>query len=263
MGGQADRVQPGVLEMQRKQQGMTVLADLFNSLRRYRKEQGRLLLWFIQTFISDGRLIRISGQEDAQYVPLVHQPGVVEYDVIVDDAPTSPNMKERAWAALVQLFPIFARLNPPPQVLAEALKYAPLPLDFVNKVSQLMEQQSQRPNGQMVLDQAKAEDMQAAAGLKKAQAQKAATEAQMLPQQLAAETQQRQAQVEHLRASALNQLQNASLAPTDRNLEGLDLGLRAVQQHHDQMHQHMMDHVNYALDAYQALHPPEPAQPKP
>ena len=97
MIAQQQKDQPGVLEMQRKQQGMTVLAYMFNAKRRYQKEQGRLMLWMILTFIADGRLIRIGGPEDAQYVPLVHEPGLAEYDVIVDDAPTSPNQKERVW----------------------------------------------------------------------------------------------------------------------------------------------------------------------
>src|SRR6185312_14295444 len=93
--GLVEKEQPGILEHQRKQAGMTVLAGLFDALRRYRKDQGRLLLWYIQSFLSDGRLVRIGGQEQARYVPLVRQPGLVEYDVIVDDTPNSPNLKER------------------------------------------------------------------------------------------------------------------------------------------------------------------------
>src|SRR5206468_422548 len=45
--GMVEKDQPGVVEQMRKQAGMTVLASLFNSLRRYRKEQGRLMLWYI------------------------------------------------------------------------------------------------------------------------------------------------------------------------------------------------------------------------
>ena len=61
--GQSTTQQPqaAVLEAGRKQQGMNVLAGLFNSKRRYAKQQGRLQLWLLRTFIADGRLIRVGG----------------------------------------------------------------------------------------------------------------------------------------------------------------------------------------------------------
>src|SRR5262249_55670616 len=136
----------------------------------YRKEQGRLMLWLIQTFISDGRLIRIGGPENASYVPLVHDPNIGEYDCIVADAPTSPNMKERVWNALIQLFPVLARLNLPPLAIVEALKYSPLPEALVEKLTSMLSQpQGADPavQGQLMaraqLDQAKAGERVAAA----------------------------------------------------------------------------------------------------
>jgi hypothetical protein len=108
--GQTAANQPGVVEHMRKQAGMTVLASMFNSLRRYRKEQGRLMLYFITNFLSDGRLVRIGGVENAQYIPLVREPGTIEYDVIVDEMPSSPNMKEQVWGTLTQMFPFMKGL---------------------------------------------------------------------------------------------------------------------------------------------------------
>jgi len=51
--GMRDAEQPGILEAQRKQAAMTVLASLFNSLRRFRKNIGRIRLHYIQTSFSD------------------------------------------------------------------------------------------------------------------------------------------------------------------------------------------------------------------
>jgi hypothetical protein len=51
--------QPGILEAQRKQAAMTILAILFDSLRRFRKQVGPIRLCLIQNFLADGRLIRI------------------------------------------------------------------------------------------------------------------------------------------------------------------------------------------------------------
>lgn len=128
--GLADRQQAGVLEYQRKQAGLTILATLFDALRRYRKEQGRVLLHFIQEYLSDGRLIRIVGPQGQKFVPLVKQPDAVTYDVIVDDAPTSPNQKERVFQILAQLLPMLSKMGVMPP--AEVLDFAPLPTTLID-----------------------------------------------------------------------------------------------------------------------------------
>lgn len=145
MLGAADRVQPGILEHQRKQAAMTILAGLFDSLRRYRKDQGRLLLFYITRYLSDGRLIRIGGPDDAQYIPLIRNPNVTKYDVIVDDTPNSVNIKEQAWSALQPMFPMLAKMQIPQTVWMSILKYSPLPSSLVSEISKGMEHQSQQP----------------------------------------------------------------------------------------------------------------------
>lgn len=158
MLGLSDRQQAGVLEAQRKQAALTVLAGMFNALRRYRKEQGRLLLHMIQEYISDGRLIRVLGQDGEKYVPLIHQPGVVKYDVIVDDAPTSPNQKEQVFSVLMQLLPSLlpAGIPIPPDVI----DYAPLPSSLASKWKQMLAQ-STGPKPPNPIADAKAREIEA------------------------------------------------------------------------------------------------------
>jgi hypothetical protein len=157
--GMADREQAGVLEYQRKQAGLTILATLFDSLRRYRKEQGRLLLHFIQEYISDGRLIKITGQNgNPQYVPLVRQPNIAKYDVVVDDAPNSPNQKEKTWAIISQMMPMISKLPVPPQMWSEILAYSPLPDSFVQKARNIISTPvEQPPDPQVVAETQKLE----------------------------------------------------------------------------------------------------------
>lgn len=127
--GLAERDQPGVLEYQRKQAGLTILGTVFDSLRRYRKEQGKLLLLFINTYISDGRLIRIDSELGPQYAPLIRQPDTIKYDVIVDASPTSPNQKEMVFQLMIQLLPTLKELGIP--ITPDFLAYSPLPSKMV------------------------------------------------------------------------------------------------------------------------------------
>lgn len=136
--GMANREQAGVLEHQRKQAGVTIIAPLFDGLRRYRKEQGRVMLYFIQHYLSDGRLIRISGNGTERFVPLIRDSGTAQYDVIVDEAPTSPNMKERVFGIMSELLPTLAKMGVP--IPPELLDYSPLPSSLIAKWKEQIQQ---------------------------------------------------------------------------------------------------------------------------
>lgn len=141
--------QAGVLEYQRKQAGMGILASFFDSLRRYRKIQGRVMLRFIQQ-LGDGRLVRIVGADRAQYVPLTKEAiADVEYDIVVDDAPTSPNEKEKTWQQIQAVLPLIKDMIGPQQAMIIA-KYLPLPASFVEEMKQSVQNQAPDPQQQAV-----------------------------------------------------------------------------------------------------------------
>ena len=247
---QADRNQPGVLEMSRKQQGMVILAGFFDSMRRYRKESGRLMLWLIQTFISDGRLIRIGGPEDAKYVPLVRSPDGAEYDIVVDDTPSSPNMKERVWAQLMQMMPVLRTLPLPPTAWIKLMEYSPFPPTLVSDIGKDVQQQMQmQQSGQnnpmeqarIKLDQAKGIHLQAQAQHELARAAQAGALAE-------GDVSYKQAQTESLRSTAAMNLAKV----------GID--------HADMRFQQLMDAVDALLRLHGVMNPPQPPggmQPQP
>jgi hypothetical protein len=144
LGMQAAADQAAALDRQRKQSVMILLQGLFDGLRRYRKNQGRCMLFLIQNYLSDGRLIKIEGPQDAQYVPLIRQADM-QYDVIVDEAPTSPNQKELTWTLLQQILPVIGKMLPASTWLA-LLKYSPLPTSAQQDIQQSIEQAQQQPN---------------------------------------------------------------------------------------------------------------------
>lgn len=130
--GLRDANQPGVLEAQRKQAGMTILATMFDSLRRFRKNIGRVRLVFIQDYLSDGRLIRIAGEggDGMRMVPLIRDQTIGDFEVIIDDAPTSPNQKQETWQMIKEIMPVFRDMMTPESVIA-ILEYSPLPSKLV------------------------------------------------------------------------------------------------------------------------------------
>ena len=176
--GAKQQEQAGVLEYQRKQAAMTILASLFDSLRRARKHIGRVRLYFIQTYLSDGRLIRITGDKGARVVPLVRDQTAGDYDVVIDEAPSSPNQQQVVWQTFTSVLPIIKDMITP-QVLLEILPYSPFPDSFVAKMRDLLAQPAQ-PSPQQQEQQAmareqvlaKIQDMTAGANLKQAKAER-------------------------------------------------------------------------------------------
>lgn len=144
MLGVANRDQAGVLEAQRKEAGITILADFFDSLRRYRKEQGRVLADFVIEYISDGRLIKIEGEELGKYVPLFKKELDFKYDIIIDNTNASPNSREKTFEMLMTLLPQFMQAGIP--VPPELLDYAPLPADLIMKWKKLLNEPPEEPS---------------------------------------------------------------------------------------------------------------------
>ncbi len=145
MLGVANRDQAALLEKERKRAGITVVSDFFDSLRRYRKEEGRILAEYIQKYISDGRLVKITGEGLGQYVPLFKKDLNFKYDIVVDESPTSPNQRELVWDRIVVLLPSLLQANIP--IPPDILDYAPFPAQMVISWKKAIEE-SKAPNPQ-------------------------------------------------------------------------------------------------------------------
>ncbi|MGH6890987.1 MAG: hypothetical protein ACREEP_01895 [Dongiaceae bacterium] len=148
MLGLADRGQAASLEYQRRQAATTILAPFFDGLRRYRKDQGRLLLHLIRDYLSDGRLVRIAGPDYQRYVPLIRNDDVLEFDIIVDDAPVSPNQKEASWAILQQMLPLLMKQPLSIEAWGKLLKASPLPGSVVGEFVETVQQDQQKQEAQ-------------------------------------------------------------------------------------------------------------------
>lgn len=129
--GQADREQAASLEAQRRQSAMTILATMFDNLRKYRKRDGKLLLHFIW-LLPDNTLVRVVEQGQTQYIPLIKKGLEIEkFDVIIDQAPSSPDQKQYIWSITAQILQMNIL---PPQAVIELLKYSPYPESVVQEI---------------------------------------------------------------------------------------------------------------------------------
>lgn len=146
--GLAGREQANVLEQSRKQAAYGLLAPVFDSLRHYRKSQGRILLHFIHEYISDGRLIRIGGPDSQNFIQLTKAPNAPRYDIIVDQSPTAPDVKQKTWQTLENILPAMMKAGIP--LPPDILDYLPIPTAMAMKWKQFMMQ-----NPQMDPEQAK------------------------------------------------------------------------------------------------------------
>jgi hypothetical protein len=146
--GQAERDQPGVLEAHRKQAAYGILSPFFDSIHLECKVGGRLLLRFIQLFVPASTLVRIEGNDGtAQYVPLALKDDTIKFDVIVDDAPSTPNQKQATWQMILSLLPILQQADLEPAMWAEIVRYSPFPDSFSQKLIQML-MQKQKSMGQ-------------------------------------------------------------------------------------------------------------------
>lgn len=136
--GLADRAQAGILESQRKQAAITTLAEFFSSLSLYRRNQGRCMMNIILKYLSDGRMIRIVGQANAKYIPLIRKPGFEKFDVIVDEAPNAPDVKARTWDVLNNILPQMMKMGIP--IPPEVLDYSPIPASLAEKWKSMLAQ---------------------------------------------------------------------------------------------------------------------------
>lgn len=223
--GLAAREQAGVLETQRKQAAIATLAEFFNALRLYRKQQGRILIQFIDEFISDGRLVRIVGKKDEQFVPLIRMPGALKYDIVVDEAPNSPDQKQRTWEALMQIIPAASKMGFP--IPPSIVEYAPFPTALVQEWQKFaqgeaglppeMKEKIQQMQEQMQALQQENEKLKAGQQVKMAELQMRQAESQQ-EIQLEREKAQSQMQIEREKAQAQIRLEYAK-AQSQLNLE--------------------------------------------
>jgi hypothetical protein len=161
--GLREATQAASLEAQRRQASAMGLQPLFDNLKRYRRDEGRCMLYIIQNVIpkidqmngGQPRLVRIVGEAGAKYVPLALKADA-RYDVIVDDQPVSP---DRNMDVLKILSPYMGSF--PPTVMLALLDLLPIPTSVKEKIrtasTEAMQSQQGKPDPKVQIAQTQAQ----------------------------------------------------------------------------------------------------------
>ena len=142
MGIQQTSREPGITVQARQQTGLAVLYVLFDNFRESRLEAGRILLSFIQQYVTQDELIRSQGQEGMQLLqintqmnpqaPDFNDISVGEYDLEVEETVENATMR----LAIAQMLTDFSQNTPnsiPPDIV---LEYANLPFTVKQRVKE-------------------------------------------------------------------------------------------------------------------------------
>lgn len=115
---------PGVARV-RQMQGLTILAQLFDALTRFRVTEAKTVLKILKKYLADGRWIRIGALYNYEYRQLLLEEFAEDYDMVIDDAPRDPDQRRQVWEVLNNIMPLIVRQNGQlPDVFKD---YAPLP----------------------------------------------------------------------------------------------------------------------------------------
>lgn len=219
--GMREATQAASLEYQRKQAGMTIVAPLFDNLKRYRRDHGKLMLYIIQNYLADGRLVRIVGEEGAQYVPLALQADA-KYDIIIDDQPNSPDQQMMVWQSLVPMMPSL-----PPQIQLALVDFAPLPTSVKEAIKKAAAGMGQEPNPEQVKAEAQVKAITMSAEAKQAELQARGRQTEIEGMVAAREAEARLAEIDaESRANALESQNDIILGEID--IEKAEIALQTA-----------------------------------
>lgn len=184
MLGMVGHEQSGTLEIERKKSALTILAPMTSALKQYRKIQGRALLELLVETYDTQTISRITNRE---LPPDWNAEEVRRYDIVIDDSPTSPNMKHEAWQTLQNILPAAMRAGIP--IPPALLKYTPLPDKVATEWMDYVAEQEQKGGSPQELQQ-QIQQMQQA--MQQMQAENAKTQEKLQIAQMQEQTKNRE-----------------------------------------------------------------------
>jgi hypothetical protein len=125
MTGQRQGSDPGVVMEQRQKAAKTVLAPIFDGFRQTKMQLGRVILAYIQAYITVGRQLRVLGPEGAEYVPMTEDMAEGDFDLTVDETNETVNDRIATLTIMQTTLPTLMKAGIP--VPASFIDMLPMP----------------------------------------------------------------------------------------------------------------------------------------
>jgi hypothetical protein len=124
--GQRQGQDAGIVMEMRSKAAKTVLAPIFDNFRRTKKELGRVLIAYIQTYVTRGRRVRVLGPDEAEFVEMTEEMQLGRYDLAVEETNSSINDRMATLAVLQTTLPQLIKAGVPvPPELIDLLPMSP------------------------------------------------------------------------------------------------------------------------------------------
>lgn len=142
MGMMQSKEQNSSFMRQQIRQGLTTLSTYFDARRAYLQEQGRLYIDCVRVLAenNEGRLIHdVLGEYNGEYIPLLRNNIAADYDIIIDETPTSPDYKEETFLKLLDMQSAMLNKPNPVDIMPIIMEYAPFEQNVVKQIKELMQ----------------------------------------------------------------------------------------------------------------------------
>jgi hypothetical protein len=141
--GQADsKLMTAQLNAQLVRQGLMVLAPYFDSIKLFTKQSGVLFYEAFRILIEncESKLIgHITTPRNAEFIEYIRDNEHIEYDIVIDDVPMTPDERQQTFEKLLQLSAILMNKPNPVDIMPVVMEYAPFKGDQLEKIKELMQ----------------------------------------------------------------------------------------------------------------------------
>lgn len=150
MGNSDNKLETGILQKRRIKQVVSGFACYFDSISLFQDTHARMVLDFMKILAqnNDGGLFRILGQNGKEaFVKIAADKFVSEYDVVIQEAPQSPEDKQEFAEVITAIGDKLAAVgdvNTAKMIYAIGAKYLPLDQEDLQQLMQILMPQDQQ-----------------------------------------------------------------------------------------------------------------------